>query len=229
MSTKNGGVLAKNQRVIKKIIDQIRNITDTGEIICNDDWNRLVIEVSQVPTERRTTWDEHFMTTARFYAKRSRHPNHRARNGAVIASQDHIPLSSGYNSPPRDVDDRNPEMFTETMRNAYFLHAEENAILCAAREGISLRGSIIYTTWSPCHRCARLIIQAGIIEIVVGNSDFGITKGWQGRMGIALRMFEEANISLRRCNAEHDEGHIMRDMLQQMENQFGPPTDIGKD
>ena len=48
-------------------------------------------------------------------------------------------------------------------------HAEENAIMHAARIGVSLKGSTAYVTWPPCTRCARSLIQAGIKEIVYPN------------------------------------------------------------
>ena len=45
-------------------------------------------------------------------------------------------------------------------------HAEENAIMHAARTGISLKNCVAYVTWPPCTRCARSLIQAGVSEIV---------------------------------------------------------------
>ena len=45
-------------------------------------------------------------------------------------------------------------------------HAEENAIMHAARIGISLKDCTAYVTWPPCTRCARSLIQAGVVEVV---------------------------------------------------------------
>ncbi|MEI7881458.1 MAG: deaminase, partial [bacterium] len=48
-------------------------------------------------------------------------------------------------------------------------HAEENAITQAAYHGIALRGATIYSTLSPCLTCAKMIINAGILEVVYEN------------------------------------------------------------
>ena len=46
------------------------------------------------------------------------------------------------------------------------LHAEQNAILQAALHGVSLEGGTIYTTHQPCHTCAKMIINAGLLRVV---------------------------------------------------------------
>ena len=52
------------------------------------------------------------------------------------------------------------------LTNDFTLHAEANAITHAANEGISLKGTTIYTTTSPCVECSKLIAQSGIIRVV---------------------------------------------------------------
>jgi len=52
------------------------------------------------------------------------------------------------------------------VTNDFTLHAEANAITHAANEGISLKGTTIYVTMSPCKDCAKLIAQAGIVRVV---------------------------------------------------------------
>lgn len=87
----------------------------------------------------------------------------RRRVGAVIATPNGVTLSSGYNgalsgmphcAPHNDYD---PCSVSE--------HAERNAIYWAARRGVALAGSQIFTTDSPCVACARAIIQSGIIKV----------------------------------------------------------------
>lgn len=50
------------------------------------------------------------------------------------------------------------------------LHAEQNAILFAAKNGISTNGADVYVTWSPCVHCAKVIISAGIKKVFYKNT-----------------------------------------------------------
>jgi dCMP deaminase len=75
-------------------------------------------------------------------------------------------------------------------------HAEENAIMHAARIGVSLKGSTAYVTWPPCSRCARSLIQAGIVEIVYPETN-GIPERWQDDFNTSNGMLHEAGIQVR--------------------------------
>lgn len=80
------------------------------------------------------------------------------RNGRTI--------SSGYNGPlPYDSACSTSKCDITTPCNKS-IHAEANAIAAAAKEGISLAGTVIYCTHSPCITCASLIIQSGITEVI---------------------------------------------------------------
>jgi len=98
----------------------------------------------------------------------------RLKIAAVIVKDDRI-ISSGWNGAPsgmihcneyfEHVKDTNSEDFKKlhaefSERNE--LHAEQNAIAFAARNGINTEGSILFTSVSPCASCAKLIIAAGI-------------------------------------------------------------------
>ena len=75
-------------------------------------------------------------------------------------------------------------------------HAEENAIMHAARIGISLKGTMAYVTWPPCSRCTRSLIQAGVSEVVYPK-DLEIPERWQKDFDIASQMMNEAGIIVR--------------------------------
>jgi len=75
-------------------------------------------------------------------------------------------------------------------------HAEENAIMHAARIGISLKDCSAYVTWPPCSRCARSLIQAGVNEVVF-PSDSEIPERWKDDFEIAIGMMEEAGVKVR--------------------------------
>lgn len=107
----------------------------------------------------------------------------RRQVGAVIADHKGVIISSGYNGAPAGMDHCNHECTCvakihsvqhdqhepdcrTTISCTTAIHAEENAILFAARRGVSTYGSMIVSTYGPCHRCARMIVQAGINMVV---------------------------------------------------------------
>jgi dCMP deaminase len=109
-------------------------------------------------------WDEYFLHLAQVVATRSKDPS--TQVGAIIV-QDRTIVSTGYNGFPRGVNDNISERYDRPLKYTWMCHAEENALLNAAREGIKVEGGTIYVTpLSPCMRCARGIIQAGIKEVV---------------------------------------------------------------
>lgn len=102
-----------------------------------------------------TSW---LLDLAKTVSRRSSWPG--TKVGAVVADGG-IMLSTGYNGTPRG--------FTNTLEKSqkrYFCHAEENAIVNAARNGIKIIGASMYCTMSPCLTCARMIINAGIRKVV---------------------------------------------------------------
>jgi Deoxycytidylate deaminase len=75
-------------------------------------------------------------------------------------------------------------------------HAEENAIMHAARIGVSLKGSTAYVTWPPCSRCARSLIQSGIKEIIYPTPG-EIPERWIEDFNISNGMIKEAGVIVR--------------------------------
>ncbi|XP_017121877.1 probable deoxycytidylate deaminase [Drosophila elegans] len=111
-------------------------------------------------------WDDYFMATALLSAQRSKDPV--TQVGACIVDSLNRIVSIGYNGFPRNCsDDEFPwsksHFFLEDKK-MYVVHAEANAIL--NNNGMSLTGTRLYTTLFPCNECAKLIIQAGISEIL---------------------------------------------------------------
>ena len=86
----------------------------------------------------------------------------------MVVAADKTILSIGYNSPPRGCDDKNVPQ-TRPEKYLWFLHAEEAAIINAAKSGICLKDSIFYITGSPCARCVRKIINVGGKKIIYGG------------------------------------------------------------
>jgi dCMP deaminase len=95
--------------------------------------------------------------------------------GAVIVKDGRI-LSTGYNGTPAGYtnccEHWNGEYTKEhhEWSKTYEIHAEMNAIIWAAREGISIKGATIYVTLEPCSDCSKNIIASGIKRIVYDKS-----------------------------------------------------------
>lgn len=92
----------------------------------------------------------------------------RAQVGAIITRKGR-PISSGYNGAPAGIEHCD---HSDPWANAISepgcqvaVHAEANAIAFAARHGVATENASLYCTHEPCHACARLIINAGIVEV----------------------------------------------------------------
>lgn len=121
----------------------------------------------------KPSFDQIFMNLATDLAERSHCV--KAHVGAVLTRDTRI-ISIGYNGPPahtHNCDVEWPE--TGCARDSkgscsLALHAEENAILYAVKNGARLEGATLYTTLSPCLPCARLIYSAGITQVYYDKS-----------------------------------------------------------
>jgi len=109
-------------------------------------------------------FDKVMMSTASLWAKQSKCK--RLQVGAVLAKEGRI-LCIGYNGTisgaPNKCEDENNKTIEEVV------HAEQNLISFAAKEGIAMRGCTIYITHSPCIMCAKLLIQSGVDRVVYGT------------------------------------------------------------
>jgi dCMP deaminase len=108
-------------------------------------------------------WDEYFSLIAEAAKSKSKDP--RCQVGAVIVSSDKVVLTTGFNGLPRGVDDDRQILDDTDEKIKVICHAEQNAIINAARMGIAVHGASIYVTKFPCLACCSSIIQAGIKRI----------------------------------------------------------------
>ncbi len=122
--------------------------------------------------EKRPDWDEYFMEIAGIVASRS---NCLRRHVAAVIVKDRRIISTGYNGTPRGIKNCDeggcPRCASDTpsghdLSECLCCHGEENAIVSAAYLGASVNGATLYTTFSPCLLCAKMIINAGIREVV---------------------------------------------------------------
>jgi dCMP deaminase len=143
----------------------------------------------------RPSWDEYFMSIAKVVAMRS---NCIKRKVAAIIVKDKRVISTGYNGTPRGARNCNEggcprcNSMAESgtaLDECLCCHGEENAITQAAYHGISLKGSTLYTTFSPCLLCTKMIINSGIREVVY-NLEYPLNEQAQSLLrecGVLLR------------------------------------------
>jgi dCMP deaminase len=143
--------------------------------------------------DRRPSWDDYFLHIATVVAQRS--TCLRRKVGAALVLDKRI-LATGYNGAPSGLPhcaevgclrDRRGVPSGERHELCRGLHAEENALLQAARYGIRIEGSTIYTTHVPCSMCTKMIINCGIRR-VVATRDYpdGLGRELLGEAGIEL-------------------------------------------
>lgn len=143
---------------------------------------------------RRPDWDDYFIEIAMLVSKRS--TCMRRKVGAVLVKDKRI-LATGYNGAPSGIQhceitgclrEKLNVPSGERHELCRGLHAEQNAIIQSAFHGVSIKGSTLYISCHPCSVCAKMIINAGIKEVV-------IFEGYPD--SLAAEMLEEAGISVR--------------------------------
>ena len=142
---------------------------------------------------KKPSFDEIFMDLAQNLALRSHCT--RAQVGCVLTKDTRI-ISIGYNGPPSgthncDVDFKDEGGCPKDSKGScsLALHAEQNAILYASKNGAGIEGSTIYVTLSPCISCARIIYSMKIKKVIFLNS-YAAYKGLPTDEGVEfLRKF----------------------------------------
>jgi dCMP deaminase len=126
--------------------------------------------------EKRPSWDSYFMQLAFVVAGRS--TCLRRQVGAVMVKERQI-LSTGYNGSPSGLlhcDEvgclrQNLSVPSgERLEICRAVHAEQNALVQAAKHGIAIAGADLYTTLQPCVQCTKMIINAGIQRVFFTHS-----------------------------------------------------------
>jgi dCMP deaminase len=152
--------------------------------------------------KQRPSYDEYFMEMAHVVSKRS--TCKRRKVGAILVKDKHI-LSTGYNGAPKGIrhcsevgclrDEMNVPS-GERHELCRGLHAEQNAIIQAAVFGISIKDSILYCTNTPCIVCVKMLINAGVKEIIYsGDYPDDLAKKMLNESSIIIKIFNNKNIS----------------------------------
>jgi len=149
----------------------------------------------------RPSWDEYFLEVATLVSKRA--TCLRRHVGAVLVKDKRI-LATGYNGAPSGIKhciDSGDCLRTklripsgERHELCRGLHAEQNVLIQAALHGISTKESILYLTNQPCIICAKMLINAGIKEIVIKD-------GYPDKMSRSF--LKEAKIRIRKSKIKN--------------------------
>lgn len=133
-------------------------------------------------------WDQTFMTMVYVISKRSRDPN--TQVGAVIVNPQNIIVGMGFNGFPRGIADEDwpwarPEKYLAVV------HAEVNAVLNSNQS--DLRDGRIYMPFFSCNECAKVVIQAGIKEVIYHTKYLYDTEP----MYVARQLYDLAGVCYR--------------------------------
>ena len=139
-------------------------------------------------------WDRRFLALSSHIAAWSKDPS--TQVGCVVVGIDREIRSTGFNGLPRGIEDTHERLHDRELKYPLICHAEENAIMHAARVGLSLRGCTAYVTWPPCTRCARSLVQAGVSEVVFPDK-LEIPERWRADFEMSLDMLREAGLHVR--------------------------------
>lgn len=156
----------------------------------------VLLEISKAAT--RPSWDEYFMNIAKVTALRS---NCMKRKVAAVIVKDKRVISTGYNGTPRGVTNCNEggcprcasiDASGKDLGECLCSHGEENAIVQAAYHGVSVKGATLYTTFSPCLMCTKMIINAGIQEVVF--------QATYPLLDLSLKLLSQAGVAVRKIS-----------------------------
>jgi dCMP deaminase len=143
----------------------------------------------------RPSWDDYFINIAEQVAGRS--TCLRRRTGAILVKDRRI-LATGYNGTPAGLRHCEEVGCLREQRKIASgshhelcrgIHAEQNAVIQAAKHGITIEGATAYTTHQPCVLCAKILINAGVVDIAFRDPYPD---------PLAEEMLAEAGITLRR-------------------------------
>jgi dCMP deaminase len=158
---------------------------------------RILSEIS------RPSWDEYFMKIAQVAALRS---NCVKRKVAAVIVRDKRVISTGYNGTPRGTKNcyeggcprcNNLADSGTKLDECLCSHGEENSITQAAYHGVSVKDATLYTTFAPCLMCTKMIINAGIREVVY-NKDYPLNDS-------SFALLREAGVLCRQLEVDEDQ------------------------
>jgi len=162
-------------------------------------YNKMENILDEIRNNIRPAWEEYFLKMAFLVAERSTCNRHHV--GAIIVKGRHV-LTTGYNGAARKTDDclklgclRDQLKIPSGERHEICraIHAEQNAIIQAGVHGVNIEGAALYCTHSPCIICAKMIVNAGIKEIITCDA-------YPDEFNLVLDLFKQAGLKIKKIN-----------------------------
>lgn len=206
----------KKEKSSSSLEQQIHKVIKMADekIMNNKTFDKLYEQIDRLVAkwrprlEKRPSWDEYFIGVSREVAKRA--TCDRGKSGCIIVKDKRI-LTTGYVGSPIGIDhcdDAGHELHsvintdgTTSKHCIRTTHAEQNAIVQAARYGIPISGATIYCKMEPCYTCAKMIVNAGIRRVVC-------EKRYHGAR-LSRELFKKAGVKL----------DVLSDEVEQYTNQ----------
>jgi dCMP deaminase len=135
-------------------------------------------------------WIDRFFDMAKSVASWSKDPSTKV---GCVAVKNRRPVAMGYNGFPEGVRDIDSRMNDRDLKYKLTVHAEQNAVYNAAKEGVSLEGSTLFVYGLPCcHECAKAIIQSGVSRVYMKSGP--MLDKWRESFEFTKLMFTEAGV-----------------------------------
>jgi dCMP deaminase len=141
-------------------------------------------------TPKEKKWHVRFLRLAKEVSTWSIDPS--TKVGCVLVKNKRV-ISTGYNGFPKNISDNFDRLLDREKKYEITVHAEVNAVTTAALHGVSTEGSIAYVSFSPCSRCASVLINAGISEVYVTGGSI-IPDRWLSNFITASTLLAEASV-----------------------------------
>lgn len=135
-------------------------------------------------------WHIRFLRLASEVATWSKDPS--TSVGCVLVKERRV-ISTGYNGFPKNLSDSFDRLSNREQKYEMTVHAEVNAVTTAALHGVSTEHCTAYVTFSPCSRCAAVLINAGITAVYVSGGSI-IPDRWLENFILASNMLAEAGV-----------------------------------
>lgn len=138
-------------------------------------------------------WIKYFFDIAEVVAKQSKDPS--TKTGAVLVSSSKQIIACGYNGFPAKFPDNKEQYLCKDYKYPRIVHAEINALMSAAKHGIStLDSSLFVVPIQVCNECAKAIIQAGVKNVFIKVNKS--TNKWTEAFAISKEMFEACGVNV---------------------------------
>lgn len=146
------------------------------------------------PNNQWNVREDYLYEAYKFAAENSTDPD--TQNGAILVDGTGTPVAWGANRFPKGIQET-PQRLVRPIKYNFIGHAEDFAVMDAARRGVSTVGLTMYATWASCNECANSIIESGVCKVVTHTKTQGRTPiRWAESIRMAFAKFNEAHVAI---------------------------------